>query len=102
MQGSADYLGQSGAAQGGGVRVLGFKGNSLEMTTTMRAGGARRMMVNFANGFGDCSASVNTAKQVGFEVIHTRSLATGNALEIRSVEVSGVSCEVRDGNVFAQ
>ena len=100
--GSADYLGRTGAEQGGGVRLLGFKGNSLELTTTMRAGGARHLVVQFDSGFTSCSASIIAAKQVGSAVIHTRSIASGAPIEIRSVTASGATCAVRNGNVLAE
>jgi hypothetical protein len=100
ISGSADYVGAAGASQSGGVRQVRFHGNSLEMTTTMHSGGARRIMVEFGGGFSSCAARVITGKQVGGGVIRSKSLATGKPIEIRSVSVSGVNCSIRNGNVF--
>lgn len=97
--GSADHVGASGASNSGGVRQTRFSGNSLEMTATMQSGGARRISVDFSGG--GCSARVITAMQAGGSgVIRSKSLATGKAIEIRSVQVAGTSCSIREGNVF--
>ena len=41
-------------------------------------------------------------KEVGNSgVIRGKSLASGKAIEIRSVSITGTSCSVREGNVFA-
>jgi hypothetical protein len=99
--GSADYVGAEGSTQSGGSRQVQFQASSLVVTTSMTAGGARRIVVDFDASYSRCTARVTTAKQVGAEIIRSRSLATGKPLEIRSVAVAGTRCSVRDGNVFA-
>jgi hypothetical protein len=100
--GSADYVGAEGVTQAGGTRQIGFHGHSLEMTTTMTSGGARRIEITFSDSYTTCEARVITAKQVGAELIRSKSLVSGRPIEIRSVSVSGTTCTVRDGNVFAR
>ena len=99
--GTAEYVGASGASNAGGSRVTAFGRRSMSLTTSMTSGGGRRITVQFAEGFSSCTANVITAKQVGSEVIRSKSYATGAPLEIRSVTASGASCSIRDGNVFA-
>jgi hypothetical protein len=100
ISGSADYVGVSGSSNSGGARQVTFRGNSLSMTTSMTSGGARNVTVDFSGS--GCTARVITAKQVGSQMIRSKSLASGAAIEIRSVAVVGTRCSVRDGNVFGQ
>jgi hypothetical protein len=100
--GSTDYVGVTGASQAGGTRQIRFVGRSLEMTTTMTSGGARQIVIAFNDNTTSCEARVITAKQVGAEIIRSRSLVTGRPIEIRSVSVSGTSCSIREGNVFGE
>jgi hypothetical protein len=97
--GSAESIGTSGRSFSGGARQIRFSGNSIEFLMTMRSGGGRRVSIDTSGG--GCSARVITAMQVGGGgVIRSKSLASGKAIEIRSVQVSGTNCSTRQGNVF--
>jgi hypothetical protein len=98
--GNVDYVGASGASNSGGVRVTSFGAQSMSLTSSM-TGGARQITVQFAEGYSSCTANVVMAKQTGSDVIRSKSYATGEQLEIRSVTASNAGCLVRDGNVFA-
>jgi hypothetical protein len=100
--GSTDYVGVTGASQAGGTRQIRFAGRSLEMTTTMTSGGARQVVITFNDNYTNCGARVSTAKQVGADIIRSRSLVSGQPIEIRSVSVSGTTCSMREGNVFGE
>ena len=65
----------------------------------MQSGGARRISVDFSGG--GCSARVITAMQVGSKSYRSKSLATGEPIEIRSVAVVGTSCSIREGKCLA-
>jgi hypothetical protein len=100
--GSADYVGVTGASQSGGTRQTRFLGRSLESTVSMTSGGARQIAISFNDSYTSCEARVITAKQVGADVIRSRSLVSGRPIEFRSVSVSGTTCAMRDGNVFGE
>jgi hypothetical protein len=92
--GTADRVGNSSAG------VTSFAGNTMTMISG-GAGGARRTVVTFGAGFSTCEASMVRAKPAGESTIRTKSIINpGMPVEIRSVEVTGISCRVRDGNVF--
>jgi hypothetical protein len=99
--GSAEAVGEGGRSFAGGALEVRFQGRILIMTTTMTAGGARRLTVEFADGFDSCTARVVTAKETGAKVIRGKSLVTGRPMEVQSVTASGATCTVRSGNVFA-
>ncbi|OQW55308.1 MAG: hypothetical protein A4S14_00595 [Proteobacteria bacterium SG_bin9] len=84
--------------EGGGNRNVSFSGNTMNVTMRMGDGGARNIVVNLA---GDsCSAQVIAGKAQGASHIRTKSMITGNQLEVLSIKTSGASCSVRSGNVF--
>jgi hypothetical protein len=63
---------------------------------------AHRITIEFNEGFTTCEAQIVSAKSAGANVsVMTRNLY-GEQIEVRSATVTGVSCSVRDGNVFAQ
>lgn len=88
-----------GGESSGGNRSVVFQGNTLSVGMTM-AGGARRILVNFENGFQGCSAQVLTGKAEGVDRIHAKSMVNGRDLEILSVKTGAASCRIQDGNVF--
>jgi hypothetical protein len=92
--GKADRVGNSSAG------VTSFAGNTMTMLAG-GAGGARRTVVTFGAGFTTCEASMVRAKPAGQSMIRTGSIIhPGLTVEIRSVEITGISCRIRDGNVF--
>lgn len=97
--GSAEAVGTSGATNSGGSRQVRFSGNTMQIAASAQ-GGARLVTVEISGG--SCSARVMVGKEVGNSgVIRGKSLASGKAIEIRSVSITGTSCSVREGNVFA-
>jgi hypothetical protein len=72
------------------------------VTAAMVGGAARRIVVEFPGTFGSCAASVAVAKEEGSKIIKTFRIRTGQELEISSVRVSGATCTVHAGNVFAK
>jgi hypothetical protein len=75
------------------------------MTTVQQAvsGGARRIVIKFDEGFSSCTAEVIRGKVQGADKIVGESLIRpGTRVEIASVKTSGVSCAVKDGNVFGE
>jgi len=78
-----------------------FQGHSLEMTGGLSSG-ARRIVVTFNDNHTSCEARVVTAKPAGAELLRIKSLVSGRLFEIRSTSVSGTTCTMREGNVFAQ
>jgi hypothetical protein len=99
--GSADAVGASGRTQSGGSRQVQFGDRSIVMTGASRSGGARRVEIDFNEGFSSCTARVIVGFEAG-KTMKSKSLASGKPLEIRSSTVSGTTCTVRDGNVFGE
>jgi hypothetical protein len=96
--GSAEAVGTSGKSYSGGTRQVRFSGNTIEVLAS-NSGGARRVVVQVSGG--GCSAQVTIGKDVGGSgVMRAKSLASGKAIEVRSVAVTSTSCSVREGNVF--
>ena len=96
--------GQSGATERVGDtknRSVAFEGRTMVVTQHGASGGARRIVVSFNDGFDRCTAEVIRGKEEGAGVIVARSTITpGRITEIASVKTSGVSCALKDGNVF--
>jgi len=89
---------QTEAAPGqGGAGTLAFQGNQL-VGTAVFSGFARRLTVSFDSGFSSCTANVIYGKSGGPS---TWTSFTGQTHEIISINVSGTSCSIRDGNAFA-
>jgi hypothetical protein len=96
--------GQSGETERVGDtknRNVAFDGRSMVVTQHGAAGGARRIVASFDDGFAGCNAQVIRGKEEGASAIVARSTITpGRTVEISSVTTSGVSCTVKNGNVF--
>jgi hypothetical protein len=84
------------------TRVPAFKGHSLTVFMPPRNGNRiRRITIDFDASFSSCRAKVILAKRPGSSVTVGTSTITGNRIEIQSAQMSGETCTIRDGNVFA-
>jgi hypothetical protein len=81
-----------------GSRAAVFEGESMTVFGQTR-GGAQRTVVRFDNGFAACSATTGLGFQSGQTSVSISPI-TGRRVETRSLTVTGVSCSVRNGNVF--
>jgi hypothetical protein len=99
---SREGIGATGTSSGGGLRQIQFQGRSLIFTGSSGGGLALRSTITFNETFSACEAQIIAAKLAGAEVGVGRNLFTRQSMEIRSATVTGVSCSVHDGNVFAQ
>jgi hypothetical protein len=88
-------------ARGAVVSSTKFAGRSLVMTSQFESG-ARRIVVDFESGLTSCRAKVVYSKESGRTILRQISLFSGQTVEARAIEVSGVTCSVREGNVFTQ
>jgi len=61
--------------------------------------GARRVQATFGSDFASCSLQVRFGKEGGQGLYH-RTM-DGRMCTIISTDVSGPSCEIRNGNAFA-
>jgi hypothetical protein len=86
-----------------GAKVSGteFVGHSLIMTSVFESG-ARRVSVEFDDRFTSCQAKAVYGKEAGQSSMRPGSMFGGQAVEVRSIEISGVACSVREGNVFTE
>ena len=89
-------------AEEGGSRVPHFSGATMEIFAPYAAGGMRQIVVTFEPGFGSCSASVASLEQAGQTVFRGYSLIQKRPVEFHSVSMTGATCSVRTGNVFAE
>jgi hypothetical protein len=98
--GSREQVGSGGATSSGGAAELQFQGRSI-VSMGAHGGGARRTIIDFDESYGSCSAKVALAKEAGSGgPIRMTSIASGKRLEIHAVSIGGVSCSVRNGNIF--
>jgi hypothetical protein len=97
--GTRDQVGSRGGPAS--TRHIQFQARGFT-TTAMLGGGARRIVVDFGEGYGTCSARVIVAKEAGSSVIVAPHIAgKGTKIEIHSVTTGGATCSIRSGNVFA-
>jgi len=95
QSGSRDRVGD------GPRRRVTLSGRTMTLIQQAQAGGARRIVITFDASFASCTAEVIRGKEAGADKIVGQSLIRpGVAVEIASVRSSGVSCSMRDGNVF--
>jgi hypothetical protein len=99
--GSLDQVGASGVNQSGGASSVQFQGRSL-VIVFMYQGGAAHIQADFDPAFASCTADVIRAKATGNSTRIAKGLTTGTSYEVESSTTSGVSCSIKDGNVFAQ
>jgi hypothetical protein len=88
-------------ARGPFVSSTKFAGHSLIMTSQFESG-ARHIVVDFESGLTSCQAKVVYSKESGRSVLRQISLFSGQTVEVRAIEVSGVRCTVREGNAFTE
>lgn len=85
--------------EGSGNRKVAFSGKTMSVGMGM-SGGARNIVATFDGGFQSCSAQVLTGKESGATAIRSKSMVTGNSIELISVKTGAASCRIQDGNVF--
>jgi hypothetical protein len=97
-----EHIGTSERGAGGGADEVQFSGRTITVFSVNRGGMARKMTIELNESFTTCEAHVIWAKKAGSDVVVSYDLATrAPAREIRSTTVTGVSCAVQEGNVFA-
>jgi hypothetical protein len=92
-----EQVGAQGQSLGGGVRSIVANGNSITLQATY-GNYARNLRIDVAPGGAGCSAQMSVGKEAGSAPKAFQS--GGRTIEIHSVSVSGVSCSIRQGNVF--
>ena len=100
---NSNDLDPEGGNQRSGVGAAGnlstsFEGRQLLVSNSMSSG-ARRIQATFNPAFTGCGAQIRFGKEGGSEIRH-RAM-DGRMYNIISTDVSGQSCSVRAGNVFA-
>ena len=75
-----------------------FEGRSLILDSAFTSG-ARRIIIDFDNGFEGCQAKMIVGKESGRPLRQT-GMITAVELEVDSITVGAVSCSMRDGNPF--
>jgi hypothetical protein len=95
-----EQVGGTGVTGAGGVRAVSINDHTLVLETTI-GNWARNLHVEFAPGGSSCSAQMLVGKEVGSAPKAFRSGISGMMTEIHAFTVSGVSCTMQQGNVFA-
>jgi hypothetical protein len=95
---SNEQVGAEGESLGGGARAVTVNGNAIAVQANW-GNYARSLRVDVAPGGSSCSAQMSVGKQPGSAPKAFRNTA-GRTIEIHSLSVSGVSCSIRQGNVF--
>lgn len=88
-----------GESAGGRARELRFSGGKLVGSTEF-ASGAAQLVISFDAGYSGCSVDVTFGRSGGAP-IRRRGL-NGVMYELLKSEISGRTCGIRDGNVFAR
>jgi hypothetical protein len=82
-------------------RAINFHDQTIIIVQQSKSGGARRIAVTVDKGLAGCTAVVIRGKEEGASVIvATSQINSGVKSEIKSVQTSGVSCAIKNGNVF--
>lgn len=94
---------RAGQISGQSTRSVNFNGHSLLVIWPWggRGGGATRITADFDGSFSGCNAQVTRGKESAGTVIRVYSGIIKHDVDIRSVQISGISCSIRAGNVFA-
>jgi hypothetical protein len=95
---SAEQGPGNGAAKVGNVD---FAGHSLIMTSVFESG-ARRISIEFDDRFTSCQAKVIYGKEAGHNTMRHTSMFNGQTVEIGAIQLGGVACSIRDGNMFTE
>jgi hypothetical protein len=94
---SNEQVGAQGKSLGQGERSVKVDGNSITLQGSY-GNIARHLRIEVAPGGAGCSAQMSVGKESGSAPKAFRSGAL--TLEIHSTSVSGISCSIRQGNVF--
>jgi hypothetical protein len=78
-----------------------FAGHSLIMTSLFESG-ARRISVEFDDGFTSCKAKILYGKESGQRTTRQTSMFSGQGEEVGAIQMSGVGCSIREGNIFTE
>jgi hypothetical protein len=82
----------------GGARDVRFQGDKIVAMAVLQGGAAGRMVISFDQRFSTCSVEAVIGNSgPGPARIQRR----GVSFEVQSTRISGQSCSLRDGNVFA-
>ena len=92
-----EQVGVQGESLGGGVRSITANGNSIVLQANY-GNYARNLRVEVSPGATSCNATMSVGKEAGSAPKAFQ--ASGRTIEIHSLSVSGVTCSVRQGNVF--
>jgi hypothetical protein len=95
-----ELVGTSGTSGAGGQWAVRVDGHTIVSQASF-GNWARNVHVELSPGGSDCSAQVRTGKEVGSGTKAFRSGISGQMTEVHSITVSGASCTVQQGNVFA-
>jgi len=98
---SSEQVGGSGTTNSGGMRVVSIDGHTIVLQAIIYGNWGRNLRVEIAPGGSSCSAQMLVAKESGSAPKAFRSAMSGMQTEVHAVTVSGVSCTVQQGNVFA-
>jgi hypothetical protein len=94
---SNEQVGAQGQSLGEGSRSIRADGNSITLQANY-GNIARNLRIEVATGGAGCSAQMSVGKEAGSAPKAFRS--GGRTIEIHSTSVGGVSCSIRQGNVF--
>jgi len=86
------------AGRAGGSR---FQGNTLVIAGATRSG-ARQVLITFDQGFSSCSTKVSVGREPGASFIKGTSMGSKQPIEFTMESITGESCTIQSGNVFAQ
>ena len=100
--GRAFKEGVGGGAITGRAGSSRFQGNSLIIAGATRGGAARVVTINFGSGISSCSVRVQVGREVGSSVSKGNMLGSGQPIEFIPQGVTGESCSIQSGNIFAQ
>jgi hypothetical protein len=95
-----DLVGTSGASLAGGQWAVHVDGHTIVSQVNF-GNWARNLRVELSPDGSGCSAQVTVGKEVGSAPKAFRSPISGMMTEIHAATVSGASCTVQQGNVFA-
>jgi len=97
----ASKEGVGGGAIAGRAGSTRFQGNSLVVAGATRSG-ARMVMISFESGFSSCSVHVQVGHEAGTNIVKGTAMGSRQPIEFTMQGISGESCTIQSGNVFAQ
>jgi hypothetical protein len=93
--------GVGGGAIGAGSSSSRFHGNTLVIAGQTAVSGARQVLVIFDSSFSSCSVKVQIGYAAGQSSVKSKNPVDGRAVEWRLESITGESCAIQSGNVFA-